>query len=118
MLPKKMIYLFHNQRCAKSRECYAFLHEAKIEFQIIKYMEKPPSFDQLKLIISKLNIPAIKLIRIKEPLWKTTFRGKPYTEDQLIEIMINNPILMQRPILINGAKAIIAIPFDLAKTVI
>ena len=64
-----MIQIFHNARCTKSRECLAFLNDTKQDFEVIKYLETPPTFDELKSIISKLNIKPLALVRQKEPIW-------------------------------------------------
>jgi arsenate reductase (glutaredoxin) len=113
-----MIYLFHNQRCAKSRDCLALLNESRVEFHMIKYLENPPTFDQLYLIIQKLKIKPIELVRKKEKLWIEKYKSKTFSDDEIIQIMIENPVLIERPIVINGEKAVIARPFDLAKTVL
>jgi arsenate reductase (glutaredoxin) len=112
-----MIQLLHNTRCGKSRDCLALLKESKVEFQIIKYLEKPPTFDQLNNIIQKLGIKPIDLVRKSEKIWIENYKSKTFTDDEVIEIMVKNPILIERPIVINKEKAVIARPFDLAKTV-
>ncbi len=113
-----MIYLFHNPRCGKSRDCLALLKESKVTFEIIKYLEKPPSFDQLKVIIKKLEINPIDLVRKTEKIWIENYKSKTLSDDEVIHIMIENPILIERPIVINGSKAVIARPFDKAKSVL
>lgn len=60
-----MIKIYHNSRCTKSRECLAFIEETGYEFEVIKYLEDVPTFDELKSIIKKLNIKPVALIRKK-----------------------------------------------------
>ena len=107
-----MIQIYHNSRCSKSRECLNLLEHSGVEFEIIKYLETPPTFEELEAIIGKLGINPIELIRKKEKLWVEKFKNKEFTNKELIEIMVSNPILIERPIVINGNKAIIARPIE------
>ncbi len=107
-----MIQIYHNSRCSKSRECLSLLEHSGVEFEIIKYLETPPKFDELEALIGKLGINPIELIRKKEKLWVEKFKNKEFTNKELIEIMVSNPILIERPIVINGNKAIIARPIE------
>ena len=113
-----MIQIFHNARCTKSRECLAFLNDTKQDFEVIKYLETPPTFEELKEIISKLNIKPIELVRQKEPIWIEKFKSKKLSDDQIIQAMTEHPILIERPIVINGNKAVIARPAENVKSII
>lgn len=103
-----MIQLFHNPRCGKSRNCLAFIENSEKEFEIIKYLENPPTFEELTLILKKLNLKPIELVRQKEPIWIEKYKNKTLLDDEIIKAMIQNPILIERPIVINGDKAHIA----------
>ena len=107
-----MIQIYHNSRCSKSRECLNLLEHSGVEFEIIKYLETPPTFEELEAIIGKLGINPIELIRKKEKLWTENFKNKVFTAKELIQIMVSNPILIERPIVVNGNKAIIARPVE------
>ena len=107
-----MIQIYHNSRCGKSRECLALLEKSGKEYEIIKYLEEVPTFDELKEIIKKLGIKPIELVRRKEKIWTENFKDKPLSDDEIINAMILNPILIERPIVINGDKAIIARPLE------
>lgn len=107
-----MIQIYHNSRCGKSRECLAFLEKSGQEHEIIKYLEDVPTFDELKEIIKKLGIKPIELVRQKEKIWIENFKNKPMSDDEIINTLISNPILIERPIVINGDKAIIARPLE------
>ena len=113
-----MITIYHNPRCGKSRECLAFIENSNQEFEIIKYIEKPLSFNELKDIIKKLKIKPLELIRTKESVWVEHFKGKNLTDIEIIQSMVDFPILMERPIAVNGEKAVIARPFDKIKEII
>ncbi|WP_310557823.1 arsenate reductase (glutaredoxin) [Flavobacterium sp.] len=105
-----MIKIYHNSRCGKSRECLAFLEDSGQQFEVVKYLDEIPSFEELKSIIKKLNIKPIELVRQKEKIWIENFKNKQLSDDEIIQAMITNPILIERPIVIKGNKAVIARP--------
>jgi len=113
-----MIQIYHNSRCGKSRECLAFLEDSGKEFEVIKYLENVPTFDELKSIIEKLNSKPIELVRQKEKIWIENFKNTTMTDDEIIQAMISNPILIERPIVINGNKAVIARPLEKAAAIL
>jgi len=102
-----MIQIYHNSRCGKSRNCLAFVENSKKEFEVINYLINPPSFEELSDIIEKLNIKPIELVRQKEKIWIENFKEQKMNDEQIIQAMISNPILIERPIVIMGNKAII-----------
>ena len=107
-----MIQIYHNPRCGKSRNCLAFLEDSKYDFEIIKYLEDSPSIQELTNLIKKLSIKPIELVRQKEKVWIENFKGKNISDEEIITAMVQNPILIERPIVINGDKAIIARELD------
>lgn len=113
-----MIQIYHNSRCSKSRECLAFIEDSGKEFEVIKYLDDTPTFGELKSIIEKLGIKPIELVRQKEKVWIENFKGKEMSDEEVINAMIANPILIERPIVINGDKAIIARPIEKAAAII
>ena len=105
-----MIKIYHNPRCSKSRQGVQVLEESGKEFQIIKYLEDVPSEKELTEIINLLGITPIQLIRKTEKIWKEEFKGKELSDTQIIKAMIENPKLIERPIVINNNKAVIGRP--------
>lgn len=105
-----MIQVYHNNRCGKSREAIALLEQSGKEFEIIKYLDNPPTFEELENLLSKLNYKPIDLVRQKESIWIANFKGKDLTDSQIISALAENPILIERPIVIIGDKAIVARP--------
>lgn len=103
-----MIKILHNPRCRKSRESLALLNGKEIE--IVEYLKYPPSYQELEAIIELLGIPAEELIRKNEKIFKEEFRGKEYSQKQWIEIMVEYPILIERPIIMIDGKAVIGRP--------
>lgn len=108
-----MIEIYHNPRCGKSRSCLAFLDQSNEDYKIIPYLTETPSFDDLKALLQKLNIEPIQLIRIKEKVWIENYKEKTLTTDEIIQAMVDNPILIERPIVIKDGKAIIGRDLDL-----
>ena len=102
--------IYHNPRCRKSRETLQLLQEKGQEPEIILYLETPPTKKELKDILSKLGIKPIQLVRKGEPVYKEKFKGKELTDEQWIEAMIAFPKLIERPIVIEGNKAVIGRP--------
>lgn len=107
-----MIQIYHNPRCSKSRACETFLLELNQPYEVIRYLENPLNFDQLKALLSKLQLPAISIIRKSEKIWKDHYKNQVLSEDQLIQAIVENPILMERPIIVNGTKAVIGRPLE------
>tara|TARA_B100000674_G_scaffold420421_1_gene371602 strand:+ start:1599 stop:1940 length:342 start_codon:yes stop_codon:yes gene_type:complete len=105
-----MIKIYHNPRCRKSREALKLIEESGNDFQIINYLENTPSEDELKEIISKLNIPAENLLRKGESIFKDNYKGKILSENEWIQVMVKNPKLIERPIVIKDDKAVLGRP--------
>ena len=112
-----MIQIYHNSRCGKSRECLTFLENSGKEYEVVKYLEDVPTFEELKSIIIKLDLKPIELVRKKEKIWIVNFKDKELKDDEIIQAMISNPILIERPIVISGDKAIIARPLEKINTI-
>lgn len=105
-----MIKIYHNPRCGKSREGLELLKNSGKDFEVVKYLEDVPTFEELKSIIEKLKIKPIDLIRQKEKIWIENFKSKALSDDEIITAMISNPILIERPIVVNGNKVAIGRP--------
>lgn len=105
-----MIQIYHNPRCTKSRETLALIQEKGNEVEIIQYLKEIPSKDDLRLILSKLNIKPEQLLRKSEAIFKEKFKGLEMNDEEWLEIMIQYPKLIERPIVINGNKARIGRP--------
>tara|TARA_B100000676_G_C17918617_1_gene754171 strand:+ start:124 stop:516 length:393 start_codon:yes stop_codon:yes gene_type:complete len=106
----KFMKIYHNPRCKKSRETLKLIEEAGISVEIIKYLEKIPSEKELTDVIEKLKIPAVELLRKGETLFKENYKGKKFSNKEWIQVMVKNPKLIERPIVVKGEKAIIGRP--------
>lgn len=107
-----MIQIYHNPRCGKSRNCLAFIKESKKEFEVITYLENIPTVEELKALIQKLNFEPLALVRQKEKIWIENYKNKTMTNDEIIKAMVTHPILIERPIVIKGDKAILGRDLD------
>ena len=105
-----MIKIYHNPRCRKSREGLAIIEKSNKKFEIVRYLDDIPSAETLTEIIKLLGIPPIQLVRKTEKVWKENYKGKELSDSEIIKAMIQNPKLIERPIIINNNKAVIGRP--------
>jgi arsenate reductase len=103
------VTIYHNPRCGKSRQTLSLLRERGIEPRIVEYLETPPSTTELKTILAMLGMSAQELLRKREAAEAGIDPGK-LSEGRLIEAMVKNPIVIERPIVVNGNKAAIGRP--------
>jgi arsenate reductase len=107
-----MIQILHNPRCSKSRSVLKFLIEKGLEVEEIRYLYQPLTTEEIRNILKKLNIKPLDWVRKNEALFKTQFKDKQLSNNQWIEILANNPRLIERPVVINGDKAVIGRPLE------
>jgi arsenate reductase len=105
-----MIKIYHNSRCKKSRAGLAYLKEKGVDFEIIEYLKNPIGEDELKDVLVKLNKKPQEMIRTQEEVYRKQFKGKSFTDDEWVKIMVENPKLIQRPIIVKEYKAVWADP--------
>ncbi|WP_298781535.1 arsenate reductase (glutaredoxin) [uncultured Polaribacter sp.] len=113
-----MIKIYHNPRCTKSRQGLSILENSGKEFEIVKYLDTIPTEKELTEIIKLLGISPIELVRKNEKVWKENYKGKELTDSEIIKAMIENPKLIERPIIINNNKAVIGRPTEKINTII
>lgn len=105
-----MITIYHNPRCAKSREGLCAIEKSNKPFQVRLYMTEPFTKSELTAVIVQLGIEPMDLVRTKETLWIENYKNKQIAASALIEILIEHPKLIERPIIVYNDKAIIARP--------
>ncbi len=105
-----MLKVYHNTRCSKSREACSILQEENISFETVEYLKTPPTQSEIKDLLKKLGMKAEQIVRKSEPLYKEKFGDKKFSEAEWIKILSQNPILIERPIVVKGNKAVIARP--------
>jgi len=105
------VTIFHNPRCSKSRQTLSLIQEKNIDINIIEYLKTPPDISQLKLILKKLGYEPRQLMRKSEQIYKDLDLGNENkTTEDLVIAMAQNPILIERPIVLSGEKAAIGRP--------
>ena len=110
-MPKPtVVTIYHNPRCAKSRAALALLEERGIEPAVIEYLTTPPTKDELRALVAKLGMAPGNLVRKGEEIYKQKYKGKTLTDDQWLDALVRDPILLERPIVVRGGKAIVGRP--------
>lgn len=104
---KSTVTIYHNPRCGKSRDTLAILQEKGIEPGIVEYLKAPPTKEELRSILEKLGMKPEQIVRRGEDVYKQKFAGKTLTDEQWLEALAKNPILIERPIVVKGSKAVI-----------
>lgn len=107
-----MVTIYHNPRCSKSREGLEFIESKGLNYQVIRYLEQPFTFETLSEVIEKLKIKPIELVRTKEATWKELFSDKNLSDKEIISALVEHPKLIERPIVVYKDKAIIARPMQ------
>jgi len=105
--------IYYNPNCSKCRASLEILNDNELNPDVINYLDTPPTKEELSEILNLLGMKAIELVRKGEVEFKTTGLDKAdLSNDEVIEIMINNPILIERPIIIHEDRAIIGRPVE------
>tara|TARA_B100000902_G_C27218039_1_gene868089 strand:- start:93 stop:446 length:354 start_codon:yes stop_codon:yes gene_type:complete len=107
---KKEVVIFHNPRCSKSRKALDILQENGISPKIVQYLKKPPTKEEISLILQKLNKEPIDIIRKNETFYKENLKSLSLDREGWIETLSKHPILIERPIIIRGEKAVLGRP--------
>ncbi len=113
-----MLKIYHNNRCSKSRCAVDLLDQSGQPYEVVDYLKNPPTAEELKTILEKLQLKPEDLLRKGEPLYKEQFAGKNLTSEEWINIMIANPILIERPIVISDKGAVIGRPTENISTIL
>ena len=102
--------IYHNPRCSKSRTTLALLEENGIEPDIVLYQENPLGIDDIKGLLSKLGMSASQLVRRGEADYKEAGLARDSADDEIIAAMTERPKLIERPIVVKGARAVLGRP--------
>ena len=102
--------IYHNPRCSKSRGALALIEEGGITPEVIRYLDTPPTRDELVSLLAKLGMKPSELVRTGEDVYKAEYAGKPMSEDDWLDAMIRHPVLIERPIVVAGDRAVVGRP--------
>jgi len=107
-----MYTIYHNPRCSKSRAGLAHVKSKTDKIEVVEYLKEPFTADIFKKLLMKLNKKPIEMVRTQEAIYKSDYKGKNFTDDEWVKIMIENPKLINRPIVVKGNKAVWGVPVD------
>ncbi|MGD0709742.1 MAG: arsenate reductase (glutaredoxin) [Bacteroidales bacterium] len=113
-----MLQIYHNPRCKISRKVLEEIRKTSNEIEVIEYLKKVPSIKELKILLAKLNLEPSQIVRTSENLFKEKFKGKNFTDEEWIQILYENPILIERPIVVRNNKAILCRPPEKVEEII
>lgn len=105
-----MVKIYHNNMCSKSRQTLELLQQKGQEVEVVEYLKNPPTEDELRDVLAKLNMKPEQLLRKGEKVYKEKFAGQTHTDQEWIKIMVEHPVLIERPIVVHGDKAAIGRP--------
>ncbi|NLE80586.1 MAG: arsenate reductase (glutaredoxin) [Rhodococcus sp.] len=103
--------IYHNQRCNTSRTVLKMIEESGVEPTVIKYLDTPPSRDGLRKLLDDAGLKPSQAIRKRESVYKELGLADA-TEDELLDAMVDNPILIERPIVVTDKGTVLARPAD------
>ncbi|MEI8046131.1 MAG: arsenate reductase (glutaredoxin) [Bacteroidota bacterium] len=107
-----MITIYHNPKCRKSRAGLQYLSDKGLEYTVVEYLKTPFTREQLKDLLMKLNMRPEEIVRTQEDEFKEKLKGKTFTDEEWITILLENPKLIQRPIVVKNHKAVLGQPVD------
>ena len=105
-----MITIYHNPRCSKSRQGLVIVEQSRQPYKVVLYLKDPLNFDEVETIIGQLAIAPLGLVRKGETIWKASFKGTTLTDKEIIQAMVDQPKLIERPIVVHGNRAVIGRP--------
>lgn len=104
------VRIYHNARCSKSRSACALVAEAGIQAEVVEYLKTPPTREELMDLLSRLGMQPSQLLRRGEEVFKAEYAGRELSEADCLEALLRHPVLMERPIVVRGTRAVVARP--------
>lgn len=102
--------IYHNPSCSKSRSACALIAENGIAAEVVEYLQAQPSKEELRALLKKLGMKPAELVRQGEGEFKELYAGRELTDEEWLDAMVAHPILIERPIVVRGDKAVVARP--------
>jgi arsenate reductase len=102
--------IYHNPRCAKSRQTLQLIREKGVEPEVIEYLKTPPDREALQTLLSKLDMTAEELVRKGERMYKENYKGQSLSDAEWLDALVQHPKLIERPIVEKGERAVIGRP--------
>ncbi|MBI4755475.1 MAG: arsenate reductase (glutaredoxin) [Betaproteobacteria bacterium] len=104
------VSIFHNPRCSKSRGALALLEAQGVHARVVEYLKTPPSREELRELLRKLGARPEDIVRKGEELYKTRFKDRALGDEEWLDVLAANPILIERPIVVVGERAVVGRP--------
>jgi len=111
-MAKEPIVIYHNARCSKSRSACEIIAALGIEAEVIEYLDNPPDKEALRELLDKLDMKPAELVRHGEAAYKENYAGKALSDDEWLDALVAHPILIERPIVVRGDRAVIGRPAE------
>lgn len=111
-MAKEPIVIYHNARCSKSRSACEIITALGIEAEVIEYLETPPGREALRDLLDKLDMQPAELVRHGEAVYKENYAGKELSDEEWLDALVEHPILIERPIVVRGDRAVIGRPLE------
>jgi len=111
-----MITIYHKSNCSTSIQVLNLLKASGKKFKIIEYIKTPLNAEEITALLVKLGIPAEALLRKKEPIFKEKYAHKKLSEKLCIAMLVEHPVLMERPLLVKRTRAIVGRPIEAVKS--
>lgn len=112
------ITIYYNPRCGKCREANAIAEELGYKPELIRYLDNHPGKEELRGILKLLGMKPLELIRTKEAIFKEKFSGLELSDEEWLNVLVKHPILIERPIVIRGNKAVVARPAEKVREIL
>ncbi len=109
-MPLTPVLIYHNARCSKSRTACQLVAERGVPAEIVNYLDTPPDRETLRALLAKLGLPAADLVRRGEAVFKEHYAGRTLSEDEWLDALVAHPILIERPIVVRGERAVVGRP--------
>ena len=107
-----ILTIYHNPRCRKSREVIQYLQKKGVSFDIVKYLEQSFDKNSLGVVLKKINKKPSDILRKNEIIWKKKYASKNLSENQIFELLIEQPNLIERPIVTTADNGVLARPIE------
>jgi len=104
------VRVYHNARCSKSRSACQLLADKGVTLEVVEYLKTPPSRAELVDVLKKLGMHAGDIVRRGEDVFKSNYAGRDLSEDEWLDALVAHPILIERPIVVRGERAVISRP--------
>jgi arsenate reductase len=109
-MDKETIRIYYNPRCSKCREAVVLVTERGYNTELIKYLDTPPGKEELRDLLKKLGMKPLELIRTGEAIFKEKYAGRTLGDEEWLDALLAHPVLIERPIVVRGNRAVVARP--------